>query len=169
MMRPRGTPEIVCRVRRGSHPYVRLLMNGVVIGTVLLAVVVAGAEVTPGAAEQPTVMDTRQVCQYLTRHQPAADVAYKPGVDAQGRPVVSADLPRAFGSRAKIEPKVEFKLSPDLVQKYTNNLPASVAAMLGEATPGRITVEGQRVSYNGTFLSDTDQAKLVAVCRDMLK
>jgi len=43
------------------------------------------------AAAQTVVVDSA-ACRALTAHQPAPDVAYRPGVDATGRPVAPADL-----------------------------------------------------------------------------
>jgi len=38
------------------------------------------------------VMVSKKDCRKIIRHQPAADVAYKPDVDVRGRPVKSADF-----------------------------------------------------------------------------
>ncbi len=52
---------------------------------------------------------SREVCRQLVRHVPAADVAYKPGVDAKGKPIAPADLAQS-ADYAKFAPEVvEFK------------------------------------------------------------
>ncbi|MBM3567922.1 MAG: hypothetical protein FJX46_04110 [Alphaproteobacteria bacterium] len=56
------------------------------------AILVAFSVLAFGARAQ-TVVVTRSDCALLTRHVPAADVAFKPGVDVHGRPVAPADLP----------------------------------------------------------------------------
>lgn len=58
-----------------------------------LAAGMALAQGSGAAGETVRVQVTPEVCERLIlQHRPAADVAYRPGVDAQGNPVVSADL-----------------------------------------------------------------------------
>ena len=93
---------------------------------VLAAVLLAG----PAAAQAPqtTVPDaapaaeakataakariTKKDCLRLLRHQPSADVAYKPGVDARGKPVAPADLPGGF--KMVLPDVFEFNVTKDL-------------------------------------------------------
>jgi len=65
----------------------------------VLGVVVAGAEaraqdrvVSPEEARSMVVSVSGGLCKRLVRHIPGADVAYRPGVDAYGRPVVPGDV-----------------------------------------------------------------------------
>ena len=66
----------------------------------------------PAAAGAETLVVSRQDCQRLVRHVPAADVAYQPGVDVQGRPVAPADLgggldlglPESYSFDVEIQP-----------------------------------------------------------------
>ena len=56
---------------------------------------------------------SRADCQRLVAHVPAADVAYKPGVDVHGKAVASADLPGGGN---------DLKLLPDVIEfDYTIN------------------------------------------------
>ena len=50
----------------------------------------------PALAEPVAVIDAA-TCRLLERHHPAPDVAYRPGVDVQGRAVAPADLPADRG------------------------------------------------------------------------
>ncbi len=44
-----------------------------------------------------TLRLSKRECRHLiVNHTPAADVAYKPGVDVRGKPVVSADVPNGY-------------------------------------------------------------------------
>jgi hypothetical protein len=63
----------------------------------LLAVLACGlAAAAPNpepAARRHTYVLSQQDCRNLTEAIPAPDLAYRPGVDAEGRPVAPADLP----------------------------------------------------------------------------
>ena len=64
----------------------------------IAVMVVAAGVLHPGAhawaqTEPIRIVITKVDCSRLVRHQPAPDVAYRPGVDARGRAVVPADIP----------------------------------------------------------------------------
>ncbi len=66
----------------------RLLLS--VLSGALLAVAAAPAATVPAAAE--LVVISRADCARVVAHEPAPDVAYRPGVDTRGRAVAPADL-----------------------------------------------------------------------------
>ncbi|WP_207458517.1 hypothetical protein [Azospirillum sp. SYSU D00513] len=112
----------------------------------------------PGAA--PAQIDLG-ACRYLTHHRPAPDVDYVPGVDAQGRAVVPADLP---GSAA---------VAP--VQRLDIPLTVGIARRLGYPVPsgglppgaeiGTLTLDRDRLYFNGQPLGAAREAQLYALCR----
>ena len=69
---------------------------------VLLMVAVSFSGAASAQQRQPLVITiTKTDCSRLIQHFPAPDVAYKPGVDVRGRPVVSADADPAQAAFAK--------------------------------------------------------------------
>ncbi|MFV3073254.1 hypothetical protein [Niveispirillum fermenti] len=113
-------------------------------------------------ADPPTIRVDPAACRYLTRHQPGADVEYRPGVDVHGRPVAPADLP---DSAAIALPEViEIELTADLARRFgiaTNNL------YRGEVQIGTVTVERDRVLFNGRPVQPAAEADLVALCANV--
>ncbi len=86
---------------------------------VAVAVFGAGAEMPalaqgadPVAAEPPKVRITKKDCKRIIRHQPSADVAYKPGIDVRGNPVAAADVGGGF--TIPIPDVFEFNITKDL-------------------------------------------------------
>jgi len=64
------------------------------------------------ASESPKVRITKKDCRRLVRHQASANVAYQPGVDVRGNPVVGADLAGSF--TIPIPDVFEFNITKDL-------------------------------------------------------
>ena len=54
-------------------------------------------------------------CQRLVRHQPRADVEYKPGVDVHGKAVVPADL--GGGYQMKMPETIDIQIGIDLADR----------------------------------------------------
>lgn len=109
---------------------------------------------------QTIVVDTA-ACRALTvAHQPSGDVAYKPGVDAQGRAVAPADL----GTPAPpvLAQGFTFDLNIDL-RPY---LAAGSALFQPQLNVGRVTIGPTgTVLFNGQPLPQQDAAALAAACR----
>lgn len=83
-------------------------------------------------------------CQLLGQHKPAGDVAYTPGVDVHGKPVVPADL---GGAAAIVPDTVVVPLSVDLAQRLQNS---NVEGLKLEAPLGMLEIhQNGRVTYNG--------------------
>ncbi len=89
-------------------------------------------------------------CRLLPEHKPAADVAYQPGVDVHGKPVVPADInavPMGLEQQTIIVP-----LSVDLAQRLQNQ---NIQGLQMEGTLGFLEIEpGGRVTYNGQDLTN---------------
>jgi len=131
-----------------------------------LAVSVAALAQTPAQPPTPTPTPIRATpadCRrVLTEHRPAPDVAYQPGVDVRGRPVVGADLNPA--PQFQVPDSVAFDIAVDL-KKY------GIAATsplfqpnfkLGEV---RMDVASGRVLYNGQPLGNPELEALREACR----
>jgi len=113
------------------------------------------------AADDDSVLEvSRKDCKRLLRHEPRADVEYKPGVDVRGKPVAPADVP---GSPAiKLLKTINIPIGIDLEKKY--GLGAG-GQYTGEATIGTISVRKGRVYWNNQLLGDAEQARIARACR----
>ena len=127
-------------------------------GTFLLSQSSYAAE--DGAVE---VQVGKKECRRLVAHKPSADVAYKPGVDAYGRPVKPADLP---GTRIiKAPNKITIALSFDALEAY--GISAGSTLMEGTASTGSVSydINSGQIEYNGNSLSDPEIMALADQCR----
>ncbi|MFQ5467773.1 MAG: hypothetical protein ACE5DS_06510 [Kiloniellaceae bacterium] len=127
----------------------------------------AGALAVPAAprAEAVSVTIARADCLRLTAHMPAPDVAYQPGVDVQGRPVVPADLGRSPAVR--LPDVIELDIEVDLQDRF--GFPANRDLFEADAQIGivRLFPDG-RATLNGQPLQDETQAALAARCQEIL-
>ena len=109
-----------------------------------------------------TVQVNKDVCRYLTKHRPAPDVAYQPGVDVNGNAVAPADLSGV--PPARLPEAITIDLSSKLSQWLPNaNFPNN---KLGDSDIefGTIVLEGDKVTYNGQPLADPAQDELAVLC-----
>jgi hypothetical protein len=118
---------------------------------VLLALALAGA------ARAEEVRISQADCRLLTAYQPGG-ADYRPGVTADGKSVAPADLnPQpAIGATIIIDLKMD-------VMKRQGVKPSS-PLLDPEAHLGLITVEGDRVYFNGRPLGDAETRYLSAAC-----
>jgi hypothetical protein len=106
-------------------------------------------------------------CRRLVAHRPADDVAYKPGVDAYGRPVTPADLP---GTQViKAPDKITFNITYDALGKL--GLTKASNLLSGEATVGEVSydISSGRLEFNGAPLTDPEIAVLATACKSLAK
>ena len=125
---------------------------------VLVALLLAGA---PAVAQAPVDLT---VCRYLPRHRPAADVEYKPGVDVRGNRVAPADLPGSAGAMPM--DRFEIPVTLDFAHRLGFVTPGA-SVLPGTTEVGRLTMQGNRMSFNGQPLSGTNEAELYALCRNV--
>lgn len=97
-------------------------------------------------------------CRRLERHVPAPDVAYRPGVDARGRPVAPADLHPPV---AILPERLAIDLGVDLRQRL--GLPPD---LIVDLPLGIISVENGTVLFNGRPLAPHAAAALAAACAE---
>ena len=140
-------------------------MNTLVTGLLALGVSISCALPSPGAAQSPggprQVKISKRDCQRLVRHVPSADVAYKPGVDARGRPVASADA----GGRKPL------RLPSSFTFDITFDLGALAGGAGAELTVGsvRYDINSGSLTFNGQPLTDPAQSELAARCQRVLR
>ena len=101
----------------------------------LLALALLAPEV---AAQEITV--TREDCAGLVNHVPDADVAYQPGVDANGNQVASADLGGGFIYEAPTDFSFNVTINPIDYQR-TRALQANRAALAAQQSTAAATAE----------------------------
>lgn len=148
-----------------------ILYAGLTAAALSLAVAPASAQsqpprrgpvpLTPDAARDRPVVDL-SLCQRLTRHVPAADVEYRPGVDVHGRAVAPADLPGSAGAQPPIP--IDLPLSVDLARRMGVALP-SVPFLPDDVTAVWLTVVGDRLYLNGQPIDPGAEERLYLYCR----
>lgn len=141
---------------------IQVLMIGLMV---LVGAVDGRADETKAGTAEVTV--TPKDCRRLVAHRPANDVAYKPGVDAYGRPVTPADLP---GTQViKAPDKITFNITYDALGKL--GLTDSPNLLSGEATVGVVSydISSGRLEFNGAPLTDPEIAVLATACESLGK
>ena len=121
------------------------------------------------AAEEPVrkVTISKKDCRWLVHHQPAADVAYKPGVGVGGRSVKPADLDS--NRRIKLPRIIAIPLHVpvrDLLKKGTTSPVGESEVDVGLVTVDRDSGE---VQYEGQTLVPAETERMVAACRELLR
>ncbi|MEQ9641800.1 MAG: hypothetical protein RIM84_17380 [Alphaproteobacteria bacterium] len=102
-------------------------------------------------------------CAWLVRHAPAADVAYKPGVDVHGRPVVPADLnaqPQILqGQRVQLDLALPVSQFRSGRARRVDDADVLIGELEYDLASGALWLDGRQ-------LIAADQAAVVAYCRD---
>ena len=109
--------------------------------------------------DPPTIRVDPAACRYVARHQPSADVEYKPGVDVHGNAVAPADLPDGYA--IELPKSIDIAITADIARRFgiaTNNL------YRGEAQIGTVTLQGSQVLFNGKPMQSAAEADLIALC-----
>ena len=115
--------------------------------------------VPTGAA---TVIITKPDCAALVRHVGEPGVAYEPGVDVNGRPVVPADL----GDTPEIElgEEIVIAITVDIDKRF--NIPPTPDLFRPEAYIGTVIVKKDgRAYFNGQPLTSEESHALAAACQ----
>ena len=102
----------------------------------------------------------QRLCQALVKYTPNADVAYQPSVDVRGKPVTPADL--SGSNTFKLQDGFEIPLTVDLANRL--KLPTNRLGSNSEIAIGTLTVNGDKVLYNGQPLTDEQQDNLAVMC-----
>lgn len=99
-----------------------------------------------GAREIPSFLIDRTACGHVAAHVPDPGIAYVPGVDAAGRPVVPADLEPAF------EPRERFRFvvtAAPLEAPLFADTAMPVADVQVDAATGEVRIDGRRLDTQG--------------------
>lgn len=132
----------------------------------------AFAEDAPGAASPPTpVLSEASIslddCKRITKHSPRPDVAYQPGVDVRGKPVVGADLQPELG-QIKLPDEIVIDFGLDFAGRY-----GFEGTGLQTATAGILTINYDLalggLTVNGKPLIASDSRAVAKACAMMLK
>ena len=134
-------------------------MNPMRIVKTIAVALSALAWAAPASAE---IAISREDCERLVRHEPAPDVAYRPGVDVHGRPVVPADL--GGGSAIELPDVIYIPIEVLIQDKY--GIPANSVLYDATALVGVVSVRGNEVYFEDTPLTDPEIAALEEACRD---
>ena len=118
----------------------------------------------PAMAQTVTITETD--CANFVRHVPSGDVAYKPGIDAQGRAVVPADL----GGGVQIKPPTEFSIPITIDLQKRLGIPVDPNSFQTQNfTVGTITWKDGKGHFNGQPLQSAESERLAALCQERLK
>jgi hypothetical protein len=129
-----------------------------IIGLIVL-VLTAVAWAAPVSAE---IAISRKDCQRLVNHEPAPDVAYQPGVDVHGRPVVPADL--GGGQQIQLPDVIYIPIEVLIQDKY--GIPANSVLYDATALVGVVEVRGNQVYFEDQPLTDREIVALEEACRN---
>ena len=106
------------------------------------------------------------LCRALTRHRPAPDVEYIPGVDVRGNAVAPADLPGSAGARRQPMERFEIPVTLDFARRmgFSGGRVGSSGKLPDAAEIGRLVIDGGRTTFNGQPLGDVSESALIAAC-----
>ncbi len=130
---------------------------------------------TPGDTQTKLVEISRDDCRRLTRHVADADVAYQPGIDAQGRPVAPADLNPAdlhsegqgYVSRLETPTRIAIPIEVDLFDRFA--VPANPDLFAADAQVGTVVYDDGKLYYNGQRLADGASDQVLLRCQELAK
>ncbi len=133
----------------------------------IILLLLATALAASAARAEGVVVVTVEQCRQVVAHQPADDVAYRPGVDVRGRPVAPADLagPGAIRTPESITIALDLPLDEFLgagTPPFIGQAEVQVGTVAYDIRTGRL-------SYNGQPLSDPAAHAIAAECARQLK
>ena len=112
-----------------------------------------------------TVSIESEDCSQLVRHVASSDVAFVPGVDLQGRFVVSADL----GGTVQVQTPTEFKIpiTVDLQKKLGIPVDPNLFQTQNFSV-GTVTWKDGKGYFNGQPLQNDESQRLAALCQKQM-
>lgn len=127
----------------------------------LICLSLAGMAAVPETGYAETVRISRTDCQRLIEYKARDDVAYQPGVDVRGRPVVPAQGPDAPDMGDLVPEMLEFSIA-------LNPLKGG-AARFGDTSLAvgviRFDMKKRQATLDGIPLNRGDTRKLLEECR----
>ncbi|MFQ5784016.1 MAG: hypothetical protein ACE5H8_04240 [Alphaproteobacteria bacterium] len=143
------------------------------IGRVALFVTLVATTAT-SAADESTIVISREDCARVVAHTPAPDVAYASGVDVRGRPVAPADLgdtPRLDIDGEDVDVVIDIPLRavpgiPGDEGRFTGQGGGAIDRFAADAEVGVVTVEDGEVLFDGVPITNRELERIAAACRD---
>ena len=129
------------------------------LGVLLLAF--SASLLTAPAVSQSKIQVKKRDCRKVLKRQ-MKSAEYKPGVDARGRKVKSADL--GGGSPIKLPKEITIDIGIDLDEKYGLG---SGGKYTGTASISKVKVRDGQVFWNGQPLGNHEQSAIADACRRM--
>jgi len=134
-------------------------------GYVIVSALIYSVAAAHDSQEAATVKISQADCAALVGHVPAADVAFKPGVDLAGRPVAPAD-PNAAPTLVLPE-RFSIPISVDLRKRL--GIPADPSQyQTGHFTIGTVVWRDGAAWFNGQPLQSQASRDLAALCQQRL-
>ena len=133
-------------------------------GLVLLGVSALAVGQDPVAPDADTV-ELGDPCDAFSVYEPAPDVAYQPGVDVEGNPVVPADIEGS--SPPLLGPDHEYRVDLTLPLGDAVDTPLGSGAERvkdSDIAIGKVTVRDGRTYFNGQPLDDESEHALAVAC-----
>jgi hypothetical protein len=113
---------------------------------------------TPGTASSVADGFDANRCRWLVRHIPRDDVAYKPGVDVRGKPVVPADLNGTYN--IELPKSIEATVSRRLLSHPNLRQETPFATVEIDLSTGAVRINGQG-------LTNREHEDLIAYCASL--
>jgi hypothetical protein len=126
---------------------------------------------------------SRLDCQRLVRHLARPDVAYRPGIDVRGEPVVPAEVDER--PRIRLPETIYLSVTLDVCERLdpiagrklcrrsgpSLSGPVEQERFEAEAVIGTVTFEadGRRVHFNGEPLTDEETTVVAEACRRRMR
>jgi hypothetical protein len=107
----------------------------------------------------------RTDCRLVVAHVAAPDVAYQPGVDVHGRPVVPADVDGAAIVLPEVVPII---ISSDLRDRFGLDPDSPLFNADVEIGVVELVLASGGLFFNGAPLGDNDERALAALCREAI-
>ncbi|MCF8499133.1 MAG: hypothetical protein K9H11_01565, partial [Rhodospirillum sp.] len=104
-------------------------------------------------------------CRRLVAHHPSPDVAYSPGVDVHGKPVVPADLEDRSAWSQGLDKGFTMTLAIDPYERSGREAPRGLSASSIPIGTLSYDIGTGHMTLDGRPLSDPQRAALAAACR----
>lgn len=135
-----------------------------VAGVVLGVRPVWSAADAPADAAEGIVVISKADCRQLVRHTPRPDVTFRPGVDARGRKVKSADL---NPNPIKLPEEIAIDITVNIFDLLGRTAPRGLGD--SEARLGSVVYKRGRLTFNGEPLGGNAEAAIAAACQEQVR
>jgi len=143
----------------------RLMVNPFRVPVPLFVAALLSAAPFSAHEKKAEVTIARADCARLVAHIPAADVAYRPEVDAYGRAVAPADL--SGGTQIPVPETLHIPIEIDLLDRF--GIPAHPDLYESDIPLGEVVYQNGRLSFNGQPLEDEAAAELSRRCQKIIR